>query len=213
MTMVSSRRRTGRYSGTMNSVGFQRRTGRGDYGCLNTLQVDPYGNITLDGGWGDYNGENRRFRRPGGAGQHRCYVLEDDPHDGPTEAQVCTAGWTSLVAGFLDGTEGRGERAGLPVCSAIPRRDAVGAVRLRGPVPAAKGVSPFVTKEQVLAEDVVRAKMSGIESLADAAGGRAGDPALGAGPAWTDTDVGSRSSAWTTARFQFVEAERSEGAA
>src|SRR3989304_5169049 len=67
MTMVSSRAGYRALQwGTMNSVGFQAQIGFMDYGILNTLQVDPYGNINSTA-LGDYEGEHRRFGGPGGA--------------------------------------------------------------------------------------------------------------------------------------------------
>src|SRR5438093_7107449 len=66
MTMVSARSSYRALQwGTMNSVGFQAQTGLMDYGILNTLQVDPYGNINSTA-LGDYDGEHRRFGGPGG---------------------------------------------------------------------------------------------------------------------------------------------------
>ena len=50
---------------TMNSVGFHAQAGFMDYGIINTLQVDMYGNINSTA-VGDYEGEHRRF---GGDGQ------------------------------------------------------------------------------------------------------------------------------------------------
>src|SRR3989475_10781094 len=67
MTMVSARSSYRALQwGTMNSVGFQAQIGLMDYGILNTLQVDPYGNINSTA-LGDYEGEQRRFRGAGGA--------------------------------------------------------------------------------------------------------------------------------------------------
>ncbi|TMG05652.1 MAG: hypothetical protein E6I09_03985 [Chloroflexi bacterium] len=67
MTMVSARSSYRALQwGTMNSVGFQAQIGLMDYGILNTLQVDPYGNINSTA-LGDYEGEHRRFGGPGGA--------------------------------------------------------------------------------------------------------------------------------------------------
>src|SRR2546428_7600004 len=76
MTMASSRASYRALQwGTMNSVGFQAQTGLMDYGLLNTLQVDPYGNINSTA-LGDYNGEHRRFGGPGGADSLAALCLE-----------------------------------------------------------------------------------------------------------------------------------------
>src|SRR3972149_1670003 len=66
MTMVTSRASYRALQwGTMNTVGFHAQIGLMDYGILNTLQVDPYGNINSTA-LGDYEGEHRRFGGPGG---------------------------------------------------------------------------------------------------------------------------------------------------
>src|SRR3970040_1436393 len=68
MTMVTSRASYRALQwGTMNTVGFHAQIGLMDYGILNTLQVDPYGNINSTA-LGDYEGEHRRFGRDRGAG-------------------------------------------------------------------------------------------------------------------------------------------------
>ena len=99
--------------GTMNTAGDYATLGYVDYGIINSLQVDPYGNINST--WlGDYPHEGRRFGGPGGA---------------DSIAALC---WRTIVAtdmqrrkfvksvdfisspGFLDGSLGARERAGLP---------------------------------------------------------------------------------------------------
>jgi glutaconate CoA-transferase subunit B len=67
MNMVSSRAGYRALQwGTMNTVGFHAQIGLMDYGILNTLQVDQWGNINSTA-VGDYEGEHRRFGGPGGA--------------------------------------------------------------------------------------------------------------------------------------------------
>ena len=67
MNMVSSRAGYRALQwGTMNTIGFHAQIGLMDYGILNTLQVDMYGNINSTA-LGDYEGEHRRFGGPGGA--------------------------------------------------------------------------------------------------------------------------------------------------
>src|SRR4030067_2514949 len=65
MNMVSSRAGYRALQwGTMNTVGFHAQIGLMDYGILNTLQADPYGNINSTALCA-YEGEHSRFRRPG----------------------------------------------------------------------------------------------------------------------------------------------------
>jgi glutaconate CoA-transferase, subunit B len=161
MTMVSSRASYRALQwGTMNSVGFQAQTGLMDYGLLNTLQVDPYGNINSTA-LGDYAGEHRRFGGPGGADSiaAMCWktILMTDQQKRKFVPRV------DFISspGFLDGTEGARERAGLP--------------RATGPYKVVtpwalfgyedrylrlEGVSPFVTTEQVLSEMSFEPKMA-----------------------------------------------------
>jgi glutaconate CoA-transferase subunit B len=161
MTMVSSRASYRALQwGTMNSVGFQAQTGLMDYGLLNTLQVDPYGNINSTA-LGDYTGEHRRFGGPGGADSiaAMCWktILMTDQQKRKFVPRV------DFISspGFLDGTEGARERAGLP-------RD-TGPWRVVTPWAMfdyedrhlrLMGVSPFVTVEQVLAEMSFEPKMA-----------------------------------------------------
>ena len=115
MTMVASRAVYRALSwGTMNSAGIHAQLGHMDYGVLNTLQVDQHGNINSTV-LGEYGAENaRRFGGPGGADtiaaccwrtilipdqEKRKFVREVDFISSP---------------GFLDGSPGARERAGLP---------------------------------------------------------------------------------------------------
>jgi glutaconate CoA-transferase subunit B len=140
--------------GTMNTAGDYARLGHIDYGIINTLQVDPYGNINST--WlGDYPSEGRRFGGPGGA---------------DSIAALC---WRTIIAtdqdrrkfvpqmdfisspGYLDGSPGAREAAGLPRGTGPWRlvtpwamfdyEEQTRHMRLLA-------VSPFVTVEQVLAE-------------------------------------------------------------
>ncbi len=97
----------------MNGVTEHAQLGYMDYGILNSLQVDPYGNINST--WlGTYPAEGRRMNGPGGADaiaslcwrtilmvdhQRRKFVSRVDFISSP---------------GFLDGTPDARERAGLP---------------------------------------------------------------------------------------------------
>jgi acyl CoA:acetate/3-ketoacid CoA transferase beta subunit len=153
MTMVSSRASYRALQwGTMNSVGFQAQIGLMDYGLLNTLQVDPYGNINSTA-LGDYNGEHRRFGGPGGADSIAalCWktILMTDQQKRKFVPRV------DFISspGFLDGTEGARERAGLPRGTGPYRCVTPWAVfDYEDRYMRLIGISPFVTKEQVLAE-------------------------------------------------------------
>jgi len=114
MTMVASRPTYHALAwGTMNTAGLHAQLGHYDYGVLNTLQVDQHGNInsTILGVYGE---NPRRFGGPGGADtiaaccwrtilmtdqEKRKFVKEVDFISSP---------------GFLDGSPGARERAGLP---------------------------------------------------------------------------------------------------
>ena len=153
MTMVSSRASYRALQwGTMNSVGFQAQLGFMDYGILNTLQVDPYGNINSTA-LGDYQGEHRRFGGPGGADSiaamcwHTILMTDQQARKFVPRVDFISS------PGFLDGSEGARERAGLPRGTGPWRVVTPWALfdyqdrRLR-----LAGVSPFVSVDQVLAE-------------------------------------------------------------
>ncbi|MEO8458089.1 MAG: CoA-transferase [Chloroflexota bacterium] len=167
MTMVSSRASYKALQwGTMNSVGFQAQTGLMDFGLLNTLQVDPYGNINSTA-LGDYNGEHRRFGGPGGADSiaASCWktILMTDQQKRKFVPRV------DFISspGFLDGTENARERAGLPRGTGPYRCVTPWAVfDYEDRYMRLIGVSPFVTIDMVLAEMSFEPKMAPqIESL------------------------------------------------
>jgi glutaconate CoA-transferase subunit B len=150
----------------MNTVGFHAQIGLMDYGILNTLQVDPYGNINSTA-LGDYEGEHRRFGGPGGADSiaSLCWrtILMTDQQ---ARKFVPRVDFISSP-GFLDGSEGARERAGLPRGTGPWRVVTPWAVfdyqdrHLR-----LAGVSPFVTLDQLLAEMSFKPKMADeIETL------------------------------------------------
>jgi len=161
MTMVTSRAGYRALQwGTMNTVGFHAQIGLMDYGILNALQVDPYGNLNSTA-LGDYEGEHRRFGGPGGADSiaalcWRTIIMTDQQ----SRKFVPQLDFISS-AGFLDGSEGARERAGLPRGTGPWRIVTPWALfdykdrHLR-----LKGVSPFVTLEQVLDEMSFRPLMS-----------------------------------------------------
>jgi acyl CoA:acetate/3-ketoacid CoA transferase beta subunit len=114
MTMVASRAVHRALSwGTMNSAGLHAQLGHMDYGVLNTLQVDQHGNINSTV-LGEYGPGARRFGGPGGADTIAacCWrtILITDQEKRKFVRQV------DFISspGFLDGSPGARERAGLP---------------------------------------------------------------------------------------------------
>jgi glutaconate CoA-transferase subunit B len=99
---------------TMNTVFCHAQLGLMDYGLLAALQIDPWGNINSSFVGGDFANPSRRFGGPGGATgiasccwrtiyltqlQERKFVEKIDHISSP---------------GYLDGSPGARERAGLP---------------------------------------------------------------------------------------------------
>ncbi len=114
MTMVSSRAGYRALAwGTMNTAGNHAQLGLMDYGILNTLQVDQHGNINSTA-IGEYGAGSRRFGGPGGADSIAalCWrtILMTDQEKRKFVRRV------DFISspGFLDGSEGARERAGLP---------------------------------------------------------------------------------------------------
>jgi glutaconate CoA-transferase subunit B len=114
MTMVSSRAGYRALAwGTMNTAGNHAQLGLMDYGILNTLQVDQYGNINSTA-IGEYGAGARRFGGPGGADSIAalCWrtILMTDQEQRKFVERV------DFISspGFLDGSEGARERVGLP---------------------------------------------------------------------------------------------------
>src|SRR3972149_4008357 len=114
MTMVAARAGYRALAwGTMNTAANHAQLGLMDYGILNTLQVDQYGNInsTVIGTYGE---RMRRFGGPGGADSIAalCWrtILMTDQEKRKFVERV------DFISspGFLDGTPGARERAGLP---------------------------------------------------------------------------------------------------
>jgi len=99
--------------GTMNTAGLHAQVGFIDYGILNTLQVDQHGNINSTI-LGEYGENSRRFGGPGGADTiaaccWRTILMTDQ------EKRKFVAAVDFISSpGFLDGTKGARERAGLP---------------------------------------------------------------------------------------------------
>ncbi len=139
---------------TMNGIGDQCAVGYMDYGILNTLQIDPYGNINST--WvGRYPVKGRRINGPGGAdtiaAQCRRVILLTDHQKRKFVEKV------DFISspGYLDGSPGARERAGLPSNSGpwavvtswavFDFDDKTHRMRLRA-------IAPFVTLDQVLGE-------------------------------------------------------------
>jgi glutaconate CoA-transferase subunit B len=115
MTMVASRAvHRALQWGTMNTAGLHAQLGHMDYGILNTLQIDQHGNINSTV-LGEYGGDSaRRMHGPGGADTIAacCWrtIIMTDQHRRKFVREV------DFISspGYLDGTEGARERAGLP---------------------------------------------------------------------------------------------------
>lgn len=137
---------------TMNGIGDHCAVGYMDYGILNTLQIDPFGNINST--WvGRYPAQGKRINGPGGAdtiaAQCRRVMLITDHQKRKFVDKV------DFISspGFLDGTPGARERAGLPRNSgpwAVVTNWAVfdfdeASHRMR-----LRAIAPFVTLDQVL---------------------------------------------------------------
>src|SRR3989304_3892969 len=99
--------------GTMNTIGFHAQIGLMDYGILNTLQVDQYGNINSTA-IGTYGERMRRFGGPGGADSlaapcWRTILMTDQDRRKFIERVDFISS-----PGFLDGSPGARGRAGPP---------------------------------------------------------------------------------------------------
>jgi glutaconate CoA-transferase subunit B len=154
MTMVSSRAGYRALAwGTMNTAGNHAQLGLMDYGLLNTLQVDQHGNINSTA-IGAYGERSRRFGGPGGADSIAalCWrtILMTDQEKRKFVERV------DFISspGFLDGTEGARERAGLPPGTGPYR--VVTPWALYDYTPERKlrlaARSPWVTVEEILTE-------------------------------------------------------------
>jgi len=114
MSMVASRASYRALSwGNMNTAGYFAQLGFMDYGVLNTLQIDKHGNINSTF-LGEYGAGGRRMHGPGGADTiaaccWRTIVITDQEKRKFVERVDFISS-----AGFLDGSEGARELAGLP---------------------------------------------------------------------------------------------------
>jgi glutaconate CoA-transferase subunit B len=114
MTMVSSRAGYRALAwGTMNTAGNHAQLGLMDYGILNALQIDQHGNINSTA-IGEYGSGAKRFGGPGGADSiaalcwRTILMTDQEPRKFVERVDFISS------PGFLDGTEGARERAGLP---------------------------------------------------------------------------------------------------
>ncbi|TET77178.1 MAG: acyl CoA--acetate/3-ketoacid CoA transferase subunit beta [Dehalococcoidia bacterium] len=98
----------------MSTMGFHCALGYYDYGILDCLQVDMYGNINSSFVGGDYEHPRRRFGGAGGANEiaSMCWrviiMTEHEKRKFPERAEFITS------PGYLDGSPQARERAGLP---------------------------------------------------------------------------------------------------
>ena len=139
---------------TMNGIGDHCAVGYMDVGILNALQIDPYGNINST--WvGEYPTKGRRVNGPGGAdtiaAQCRRVILMTDHQKRKFVPKV------DFISspGFLDGSPGARERAGLPRNTGpwvvvtnwalFDFEEKTHRMRLRG-------IAQFITVDRVLAE-------------------------------------------------------------
>lgn len=154
--------------GTMNTAGNHAQLGYMDYGILNALQIDRYGNINSTA-IGTYGEEMRRFGGPGGADTisaccWRLIIMTDQEK----RKFVERADFISSP-GYLDGTPNARERAGLPrntgpwrVVTPWALYDYDDERRLR-----LLAVAPFVTVDEVLEECEYKPRVAeNIETLA-----------------------------------------------
>ncbi len=118
MTFVSSRAnyRAAAWT-TMNTVCTHASLGLFDYGILESLQIDPYGNFNSSLLGGDYYHPERRFGGAGGANEiaSMCWrtILHTDQENRKFVKKVDFV----TSPGYLDGSPGARERAGLPAGS------------------------------------------------------------------------------------------------
>lgn len=115
MSMVSSRSGYRAYQWTtMNVVKWHASAGYVDYGVLAALQVDPFGNFNSSMLGGTYERPGRRFGGAGGAHEiaalcwHTLLMVEQSKRKFVEQVDFITS------PGYLDGSPGARERAGMP---------------------------------------------------------------------------------------------------
>lgn len=140
---------------SMNTVGAHAALGFMDYGLLAALQIDRFGNFNSSFIGGTYDKPERRFGGPGGANEiaSQCWrtliMTKQQKRKFLNKVDFVSS------PGYLDGTPGARERAGLPAGTGPYRvltqhamfgfDDATHQMRLLG-------LAPWATLESVLAE-------------------------------------------------------------
>jgi len=99
---------------TMNTVCSHAQLGLYDYGILLTLQTDPYGNINSSLLGGDYYHPGRRFGGAGGANEIASMCWRTILHTTQEKRKFVKKIDFISSPGYLDGSPGARERAGLP---------------------------------------------------------------------------------------------------
>lgn len=99
---------------TMNGVCSHCSVGLFDYGILESLQIDPYGNINSSLLGGDYYHPERRFGGAGGANEIASMCWRTILHTELEKRKFVKKVDFITSPGFLDGSPGARERAGLP---------------------------------------------------------------------------------------------------
>jgi len=139
----------------MNTMGFHCALGYYDYGILDCVEVDMYGNINSSFLGGDWKHPKRRFGGAGGANEiaSMCWrtiiVAEQEKRRYRKRVQFITS------PGYLDGSPGAREKAGLPANTGPYR--VVSDKAVFGFDEATKrmellALTPWATVEDVLAE-------------------------------------------------------------
>lgn len=99
---------------TMNTACAHASVGMVDYAFLGALQIDPYGNVNSSMLGGDYYHPERRFGGAGGANEmaslawRTVYLTTQEPKKFVKKLDFISS------PGYLDGTPGAREKAGLP---------------------------------------------------------------------------------------------------
>ena len=99
---------------SMNTVCSHASLGLFDYGILESLQIDPYGNINSSFLGGDYYHPERRFGGAGGANEIASMCWRTIIHTDQEKRKFVKKVDFISSPGYLDGLSGARERAGLP---------------------------------------------------------------------------------------------------
>jgi len=99
---------------SMNTVSSHASLGFFDYGILESLQIDPYGNINSSLLGGDYYHPERRFGGAGGANEISSLCWRTIIHTDQEKRKFVKKVDFVSSPGYLDGSPGAREKAGLP---------------------------------------------------------------------------------------------------